>query len=220
MISVNSSFPRRLTKIDELTRGDHTYLAPEDICFYLGEYSARKGFAHSATNSLIINLKKPMRLRGSAQWRWKEKAVQDAADALKHALSGTDLNGITFVPIPPSKAKTDPAYDDRMCRVLAQLGAGLDIRELVTLKASMMAAHESEDRLRPDELAQHLALDETVCQPPPSRIVIFDDVLTTGCHFRAVRSVLHQRFPEAKFLGIFLARRVPQSLEFEPIEDI
>jgi hypothetical protein len=170
MISANSSFPRRLTKIDELTRGDHSYLTPEDVSFYLGDYSARKGFAHSATNSLIINLKKPMRLRGSAQWRWKEKGVQDAAEALKHALSGTDLNGITFVPVPPSKAKTDPAYDDRMCRVLAQLGAGLDIRELVTLKASMMAAHESEDRLRPDQLAQHLAIDETAHPfPGPAR---------------------------------------------------
>jgi hypothetical protein len=218
MTSANSSFPRRLTSIDELTRTDHTYLTSDDVCEYLGEYSARQGFAHSATNNLIMNLKKPMRLRGTPQWRWKERAIEEAGDALRNALDGTNLQGITFVPIPPSKAKTDPAYDDRMSRVLARLNPGLDVRELVTLKASMVAVHEHGERLRPDHLVQYLEIDEAICDPRPSRIVICDDVLTTGCHYRAVRSVLSRHFPGARFLGIFLARRVPQPPEFEPVD--
>jgi hypothetical protein len=55
-----SSFPLRLTKIDDLTRSDHSYLTAADDCYFLGEYTARKGFAFSATNRLILNFKKTM----------------------------------------------------------------------------------------------------------------------------------------------------------------
>ena len=53
-------FPRRLTKIDELTRPDHWYLDENDPCFFLGEYTARMGFVYSETNNLILNFKKSM----------------------------------------------------------------------------------------------------------------------------------------------------------------
>ena len=218
MTSGNSSFPRRLTKIDELTRPDHSFLAPEDECFYLGDYTARKGFAHSATNNLIINLKKPMDRRGTAQWPYKARAIEQAADALKNALSGTPLQSITFVPIPPSKAKSDAAYDDRMLQVLNRLGQGLDVREMVNLPTSMAAAHDSSERPRPDELAARYELVESACSPEPTMIILCDDVLTTGCHFRAMHRVLRARFPLVRICGIFLARRVPQPLEFEPVD--
>ena len=51
MISA-STFPQRLTKIDDLARPDHWYLTPEDDCYFLGEYTARKGSAFSPTNQL------------------------------------------------------------------------------------------------------------------------------------------------------------------------
>jgi hypothetical protein len=50
-----STFPQRLTKIDDLTRPDHFYLTPEDACYFLGEYTARKGYAFSPTNQLVLN---------------------------------------------------------------------------------------------------------------------------------------------------------------------
>ena len=53
-----NTFPRRLTEIDDLARPDHWYLTPEDDCYFLGEYTARKGFVFSATNQLVLNFKK------------------------------------------------------------------------------------------------------------------------------------------------------------------
>ena len=55
-----STFPQRLTKIDDLARPDHFYLTADDECYFLGEYTARKGFAFSPTNQLILNFKKSM----------------------------------------------------------------------------------------------------------------------------------------------------------------
>lgn len=48
----------RLTKIDELTRGQHYHLSEDDTCYFFGEYTARKGYAFSNTNNLIHNFKK------------------------------------------------------------------------------------------------------------------------------------------------------------------
>jgi hypothetical protein len=53
--------------------------------------------------------------RNRPEWIWKERALQEAATAFRTALNSDYLNVATLVPpIPPSKARTDPLYDDRM----------------------------------------------------------------------------------------------------------
>lgn len=68
----------------------------------------------------------------------------------------------------------------------------------------------------------------TLIPVPPSKIegdplyddrifrVVFDDLLTTGAHFKAMKSALMERFAAAKITGVFLARRVPET--DDPIE--
>ena len=119
----------------------------------------------------------------------------------------------TFVPVPPSKAKDDPRYDDRLLRVLARLGRDqqTDVRELVLQQRSTAAAHESDDRPRPHDLVALYDIDETKADPEPQRFVVFDDLLTTGSHFKAVAQVLRDRFPDKPIIGLFIARRAPDS---------
>lgn len=209
--------PPLLREIDELTRGDHSYLEAEDECFYLGEYTARKGFTFSATNNLILNLKKSPNLRGTEQWKWKSMAILQAGRELREVLSERWLRQATLVPIPPSKAKSDPLYDDRILRVLHALSDGidLDIRELVVQNISMAAAHDSDERPTPRELAENYCIVEHLAVPEPLLFGVFDDLLTTGCHFRAVKSVLLGRFPGARVTGIFIARRVPEAVDWQ-----
>ena len=54
------AFPSRFTKIDGLTRPDYYWLVEDDRCFFLGEYTARHGYAYSPTNNLILNFKKTL----------------------------------------------------------------------------------------------------------------------------------------------------------------
>jgi hypothetical protein len=44
--------------------------------------------------------------------------------------------------------------------------------------------------------------------PAPQAIGIFDDVLTVGTHFVAMKTILARRFPTIPIVGIFIARRV------------
>jgi predicted amidophosphoribosyltransferase len=179
----------------------------------VGEYSARAGYAFSATNDLIQNLKKPMDRRGRPEWRYKEWAINRSADLLREAVPEELIRTRTFVPVPPSKAKDDLRYDDRLLRVLARLGGDqpIDVRELVLQQRSTAAAHESNDRPRPRDLVALYDIDETKADPEPQRFVVFDDLLTTGSHFKAVAQVLGDRFPDKPIIGLFIARRAPGS---------
>jgi len=128
-----STFPQRLTKIDPLTIRDHHYLGPTDECYFLGEYTARRGYSHSTTNQLIFNFKKSPLKRGMAQWRYKETAIAQAGAAFAAALNVDWLKVATLVPLPPSKARTDPLYDDRVTQMLRSIRSHspLDIREMI-----------------------------------------------------------------------------------------
>ena len=202
---------RRVLAIDSLALPDHHYLDGDDTCYYAGEYTAGEGHAYSDTNQLILNLKKSVDRRGRPEWRYKELAISQAAAILRGALK--ERARLTLVPVPPSKARTDPAYDDRMLRLLQQVSVGrpYDVRELVVQVNSTPAAHLAERRPTPDELVANYRLDERLVEPAPDTIFIVDDVLTTGCHYKAVKQVLQRRFPDATIRGLFVARRVPKS---------
>jgi hypothetical protein len=202
-----------LTRIDELVRHEHWHLQPEDECFAIREYIARGGYQAGETNRLIFNLKKSPDRRGLQDWHYKESAINRFGRELREAFlsggGGPWLNGSTLVPIPPSKAKTDPTYDDRMVRVAGVLaeGTGAEVRELIIQKSST-DAHHLQDRSREvDALVENYEVDQRLCSAAPARIAVIDDVLTTGAHFRAVKIVLLRCFPSAHVIGLFIARR-------------
>ena len=215
-----STFPRRLTKIDDLTRSDHSYLTAADACYFLGEYSARKGYAFSPTNHLIFNLKKGMDRRDRPEWRYKGVAIQTVADALRAALNDQARQTLTFVPVPPSKAKTDPLYDDRLVQVLRAIwpGQGADIRELVVQPVSTDAVHDRDDRPTPAELEARYLPDPSQFLPKPRTLAVVDDMITTGAHYVAIRNILRRQYPDVPIMGIFIARRVPEAVDVEDFD--
>ena len=206
------TFATKFTKIDDLTRSDHSHLTQNDECFFLGEYMARAGYEHGPTNDLISNFKKTMDRQNRPEWRYKKRAINQAAKAFLNGLGGVEssyLNLWTFVPIPPSKAKDDPLYDDRMLRMLKAIRSNppLDIRELIIQSESTQSAHESDVRPQPTEIESLYRIDDNLTEPYPSTIAVIDDVLTTGAHYRAAHSVLSARFPSVEIKGLFIARR-------------
>ncbi len=200
-----------LTKIDELTLPDHWHLDSEDECYFIGEYTAGQGFAHSNTNQFIFNFKKSVEKRGHSDWIWKERAIQQAATVLRGSLNPAFLQNATFVPVPPCRVVADPLYDDRMSQVLRLLGPGTDVRELVLQLESTEGAHISPDRPGPRELYENYTVDDSLIEPAPSQIAVVDDVLTTGAHFKAIKRILRETFPDVEVVGLFLARRVPNT---------
>jgi hypothetical protein len=204
----------RLSTIDELTRPDHTFLSVEDACHYIGEYTARVGYSFSVTNDLIQNLKKPMDRKGRPEWRHKERAIRTFGKNLREAVNEDFLRQATLIPVPPSKRPDHPDYDDRMMQIL-RIMAGtdqFDIREMITTRTNLEPAHLHENRRSVEALVEALQVNPALKTPSPVTIGVFDDVLTTGAHFVAMKRLLRELFPDVPICGIFLARRAPGAL--------
>ena len=136
-------------------------------------------------------------------------AIQQAAKAFRIAIGTSELNSVTFVPIPPSKIRADPLYDGRVTQMLNSIRPEppLDIREIIVQTESVCASHETDDRPGPDKIRALYRIDEELVAPPPERIALVDDVLTTGAHFRASKLTLAAHFPDTPIVGLFIARR-------------
>jgi predicted amidophosphoribosyltransferase len=148
---------------------------------------------------------------GRPEYFYKGQAIQSAGNELRTALNDEWLNIATLVPIPPSACRDDPMYDDRMTQVLRVMVRDLraDIRELIRHRQSVVPAHVSGDyRPRVQEIFENYEIDETLTDPAPTSIGLFDDILTAGSHFRAAKLLLQERFPDVPVIGVFVARRV------------
>ncbi len=204
--------PRKLWRIDDSTVGEHFSLDPTDRCYYIWEYAARQRYDFSPPNQLLFNLKiKPTAIAEvPTRGRHKQEAIAHAGAALRRLIAREFVEShATFVPIPCSKARADADYDNRLHRVLTQafLGWNADVREWLTLTRSTLADHESEERLTFDELREITQLKTSGPEPRPV-IVLVDDVLNSGKHFKVARSLLRTRYPSTQVRAVFLARCV------------
>jgi hypothetical protein len=202
----------RFQRIDPTNIDAHPHLRPEDECYFLFEYTSGKDYRFSGTNDLISNLKKKPSRSGRPDYRYKLAAMTRCSTWLDGAINADWLRHATLVPVPPSKARGDPDYDDRMlaiCRDIAP-GFSVDVRELVIQGGSLKAAPESVSGERPTigDLLRVYSIDEAVAVPPRLAIGVVDDVLTAGTHYRAMHMILRNRFPTTPIVGFFIARRV------------
>jgi predicted amidophosphoribosyltransferase len=207
--------PEKLSRIDEVTVGQHFWLDADDACFYIWEYAARKGYEAGPTNQLIKNLKiKPGEIAKTAgRQYYKQQAINHAAKALRALLGRHTAEGLyTFVPVPCSKAIGDTEHDDRTTQVLQRAFSGwnADVQPILRVRHSMQADHERTERMTHDEL---LVLTEIVPPAKPLRptIVILDDVLNSGKHFKVAKSLLSGASAGAAVMGLFIARCTRES---------
>jgi len=215
MRSVHTFLPDRLTWIDETNRDQHVFLQQGDRCLFFGEYFAGKGYQGGGTNQLMFNFKTlPSIARTNPARRgYKENAIATVATGLRELLGRSQIERLTFVPIPPSKTPDHPDYDDRLTRALTMACAGFnsDIRLLLRRLSSTESDHRTGARLTPEALHSLLELDSAALAAKPLRetIVLFDDVITTGksfkCCERRLRDALAATMP---IMGLFVARRI------------
>ena len=208
-MTVEDSFPQRLTAINDKTRGDHWYLRRTDVCRYIGEHTAEKGFDYDATNSLILDFEMPVSRTGTGRRPQKEKAIASAAAALRQALEESllELDRAVFVPVPPSKAKDDDEYDDRLVRMLKAVRPErpLDVRQLIVQTRSVEPTHRRPTRVRASDIENMYgigkALEGEEETPSAGVVVVVDDLLTSGAQFRAAQRKLSRHFPDIDVVG-------------------
>jgi hypothetical protein len=206
----NPPIPDRLQQIDPLTIAEHWHIGLGDECYFLWERVSGARYDQYATNQLIKNIQIPVSCSRQPRWYYKEQAIRYAAGALSQLIPAP-LRNATFVPIPPSLTKENPGHDSRILDMLNMVSPGLqDVRELVLANADSVS---KEKNISPEQRAENYRINEEYTQPEPVTIVIVDDVLAGGSHFKGMKIVLRNRFPQARILGLFLSRAVRPIVE-------
>ncbi|NOX95071.1 MAG: hypothetical protein GXP04_08230 [Alphaproteobacteria bacterium] len=201
----------RLQQIDELTRSDHHFISDQDDCYFLGEYTARRDWSFSPTNSAIKNFK-ILPTAPSKRQHWKKKAIIAFAGALNRIIGKAGCEDWTFVPVPSSKLPEHPDYDSRLLVTLFKAFKLFDpdIRQIVKQNGNRVSQHVDVNTVRsPDNFDYYI--DETLSEPAPERITIFDDMITSGASYIAMKRILSSRFPNAEIRGLFLSRCVHEA---------
>jgi hypothetical protein len=191
-------------KID-VDQSPPVFLEPSDICYYAREYIAKGGFSASQTNQLINNFKKSVDRKGKPEWKYKTQAVRQFAEELSSALN----DGAIVAPVPSSKCKSDPQYDSRLVdclRALVRQRPNITAVEALVGKTTLQAVHLGGVR-SPSIIYQNL--DWAGGLPNGARhLILVDDVLTTGAHFKACQRLVLEKHPDLKVIGAFWAKTV------------
>jgi hypothetical protein len=80
-----------------------------------------------------------------------------------------------------------------------------DIRELVLLNTDTVA---NEKNISPEARAENYEINDQCECPDPTDVIIVDDMLAGGSHFKGMKIVLSGRFPQARLYGLFLSRAI------------
>jgi predicted amidophosphoribosyltransferase len=206
--------PAALTRLDEASRADHIYLSASDRCAYLAQYCSGSS-GNRACHQLIRHFKcEPSRARSDRRRaRYKQEAIATLGAWLRQAVPRRLAESCTWVPIPPSQRAEDPDFDDRLARTLqlAFDGYDVDVRSLLSQTSSTPRDHAGRVRLSEQALLQVLRIDEAklLLRRVRGRVVLFDDVLTSGKHFKCCERRLREVLPDVPIAGVFLMRRAP-----------
>ncbi len=203
---------------------EHSYLGTGDVVFYREEYESTAGFVGQG-NNLITNLKKSVGTLGTDEWQHKENSIIAVACSIANEMNNASrVRGkVYWVPIPPSKIKTDPLFDDRLYRILILAVVASKTRKhfvsdvLYQLSDRESFSSNTDKRDIGELVSNYLMNDIPNYRPEKDQIIIFDDLLTTGCHFKAVEKVILNRYPNADIKGFFIARRVPKKEVVTPM---
>lgn len=167
-----------------------------------------------------------MSRKGRTEWIYKEKAIHQIAKELSAVVPDDYFEGTAFVPMPPSKTRSDPEYDPRLIQILElmkeQRGGKVVISDSVSRTVSREAFHLSDSRRRPtpEKQLETLALDHSPLPEACNRFAVFDDIITTGSSYVAMHNLLQRARPDAVIFGLFVARRVfpPSTSRFANVD--
>jgi predicted amidophosphoribosyltransferase len=197
--------------INNRLRKEHFYLTPADECYYLFNYKPGVGYNDNAVNRFVADYKRAPATQKSVAGS-KLTALAQVKRLLAACLPEVfDLCDITVVPVPPSKTRESAQHDDRNYRVLSWLQQlGLHAQELVYCERDMYAAHAGRQRPTLHQLTENLSVNHELLRYTKRKVVLFDDVLTSGAHYTACKQRIQEVLPAVDVAGVFIARRAIQ----------
>jgi hypothetical protein len=126
-----------------------------------------------------------------------------------------------WVPIPGSAPST-PGHRpvaERLARALVEVGVGRDIWTGLFRRRAIVKSATAIPGKRPTVGAHFDSLAVAIDSPPPSRVMLLDDVVTKGRTLLAAAMRLHDAFPETDIRAFALLRTLGRVQGVEQLVD-
>ncbi|MEI8347697.1 MAG: hypothetical protein WCG27_09525 [Pseudomonadota bacterium] len=196
-------------KIDLLTFPQLRFLKTDDKCYFARDYKAGAGFESGETNSLIMNFKKSPLADGK---QYRDSAINKFAEEASILFDRNKTTEYFVSAIPSSRIKSDSLYDHRFedfFNALRSLRPCVSLVGPVENVQTIPASHFGGPRASEAIKANYRWIGFS--GSTPERIIIFDDVVTIGTHFRAYSDFLRDNKFQGEIIGVFwaIARSFP-----------
>jgi len=187
------------------------YLNETTHSFYLYEYVSKGSYKQFPDNSPIMNFKMSIKEKGKERWRYKKEAINLFANAIIKRVRLPIQNTI-FIPMPTSNPRKHPEFDSRLDDVVDIISkqTGQLVGYNLDLINEEIPYHISGENREPDQIYNNinfLPFKDTTLK----RIILIDDVITTGAHFVACIRKINSNHPDTDVVGFFLAKTIWQS---------
>jgi hypothetical protein len=201
---------KKLHKIEYETHGkDRMYFEKHHKCWYFMEKEA-EGYSASHENQLIFNFKKGLEKKNTPEWFYRNQSIKKFAEDLNKIKFPEEWEYVTVIPAPTSKARNSKYWNDRIDKVVelwAKKNTKIKIEYVIDVDEDIKAAHEGGER-DPEYIKNHLIWKDFIQNPSP-KVLLIDDVYTTGGHFKAFRDfILEKDNRIEEVIGIFWALHV------------
>lgn len=168
------------------------------------QYASRAAFPQAETVSLIRNFKIPAKATPE-QLAQKQSAIKRFANELVQLLKKQVAWYLTW--IPPSLPKGAAGYDDRLeqvARLVAARCPGIKMHEFFVRTAATGPLHKSRGIREPNAIrADWNFTPPNGFIPGVDRILVLDDVVTTGASMRAAFDIIQSALGEStQVMGI------------------
>ncbi len=185
------------------------HIKPEDTCFCLGDhYEYNPANKRHHLSDTITNFKRAKKYRTSSAWPWRNRDVGIFADHVaKFAALKDQEPNTAIMAIPSSKKPDHPEYDSRFedlfHKLFKKFGRHIQLVTPIAIKESTPAAPLGGEKQPQDLLDNYSWQGEDLTSI--ENILICDDLITTGAHFRAVSDFLRKNNYNNKITGLLFA---------------
>lgn len=173
-------------------------------CVYARDYISNGGFAAGPTNNLVTNFKKNPGANGQG---YRNQAVKQFASEASLLIDCDKPFPAIITAIPSSKILSDPQYNRRFEDLfieLQKLSPCIKIDWPIVARSTVASSRHGGSR-DPAIIASNY-LWQGFSLPEEPNLCVFDDVLISGCHFRAFFDFARASGYTGNIVGVFWAK--------------